>query len=250
MGRSSCTICMAFSGPGGIRRPERDKRPGADELPRGSIRTEILPTHDRCSEAQPPRVPTPEPGHHSHALVLGQEALLRCERLPPDLDLQRRADPDVPDPVGVLAPGREDDCLVGLPVVPQDHGSGGVGLAGLASGVDQQQERVAQEPAPSAAIQRQRQPEDRKGETTRFPAKSQQWLRCPVGWVRCGRTPQRHHLRTGTNPRLVLTPSEHRRRYSSQRRKSFWGLIRPAPNADPSRTLTWAGRPPGSWSWP
>ena len=143
----------------------------------------------------------------------------------------------------VLAPGREDDCLMGLPVVPQDHGSGGVGLAGLASGVDQQQERVAQEPAPSPAIQRQRQPEDHKSETTRFSAKPQQWLRCPAGWVRCGRTPQRHHLRTGANPQLALTPSQHRRRYPSQRRKSFRGLIRPAPNADPSPTLTCAGGP-------
>ena len=71
----------------------------------------------------------------------------------------------------------------------------------------------------------------------------QQWLHGPVGWVRCGRTPQRHHLRTGTNPQLVPTPSEHRRRHSSQRRKSFWGLIRPAPNADPSPTLTCASGP-------
>ena len=122
-------------------------------------------------------------------------------------------------------------------VVRQDHGDRRVGLAGLASGVDQQQERVAQEPAPSPAIQRQRQPEDHKSETSRFPAKSQQWLRCPIGWVRCGRTPQRHHLRTGTNPQLVLTPSEHRRRYStSQRRKSLGGLAK-EPGACPAVTV-------------
>jgi hypothetical protein len=55
------------------------------------------------------------------------------------------------------------------------------GLPVFSPGVDQHQERVAQEPAPSAAIQRQRQPEDRKSETTWFPAKPQQWLRCPAG---------------------------------------------------------------------
>src|SRR5437879_6085758 len=100
--RSSFAICLALPGSGGIRRTQRDERPGADEFPRGSIRTEVLPAHDPCGEAQPPRVLAAEPGHHSHALVLGQEALLRCERLPPDLDLQRRADPDVADPVCVL----------------------------------------------------------------------------------------------------------------------------------------------------
>ena len=235
MGRSSLTICLAFSNRGGIGRAQADERPGADELPCGRIRAEISPAQNRCHETQPPRVPAPEPGHHSQALILGQEALLRCERLPPDLNPQCRADPDVPDPVGVLTPGRADDCLTGLLVVRQDHGDRRVGLAGFPPGVDQHQERVAQEPAPSAAIQRQRQPEYRKSETTWFPAKPQQWLRCPARWVRCGRTPQRHHLRTGTNPPPVLTPSEHRRRYPRQRRKSFWGLIRPAPNADRHR---------------
>jgi hypothetical protein len=39
---------------------------------------------------------------HSQALVLREEALLRCERLPPDLDLQRGPDSNVPNPVGVL----------------------------------------------------------------------------------------------------------------------------------------------------
>ena len=91
--------------------------------------------------------------------ILRKEALLRCERLPPKLDPQRRTDPDVPDPVGVLAPRRADDRLVSFRVMPEHHGGSDVGLAGLPSGVDQEQERVTEQPAPSPAIQQQRQPE-------------------------------------------------------------------------------------------
>jgi hypothetical protein len=40
-------------------------------------------------------VPIPEAGQHGQAFVLGEEALLRDERLPPDLDLQRRVGADV-----------------------------------------------------------------------------------------------------------------------------------------------------------
>ena len=65
---------------------------------------------------------------------------------------------------------RADDSLAGFRVVPQDHGGGGAALAGLPSGVHQYQECVAQEPAPSPVIQRQRQSEDYEGEPTRLPA--------------------------------------------------------------------------------
>jgi hypothetical protein len=36
------------------------------------------------------RALAPELGYYGQALILGQEALLRCERIAPDLDLQRR----------------------------------------------------------------------------------------------------------------------------------------------------------------
>ncbi len=122
--RSSFTIGMAFSCSGGIRRTQRDKRPDADELPRRSIRTEIPPAQNRCHEAQRPRVQTPEPGHHRQALILGQEALIRCKRLPPNLDPQRRADPDVADPVDVRTPGRADDCQPPYSKPPSRSSSG------------------------------------------------------------------------------------------------------------------------------
>ena len=113
---------------------------------------------------------------HGEALVLREEALLRCERLPPDLDLQCRTGSDVPNPVGVVTPDRADDRLVRFRVVRQGHRNGGVGLAGLPSGVDEEQEGVAQEPAPSPAIERQRQSEDCESETTWLPANPEERL--------------------------------------------------------------------------
>jgi hypothetical protein len=122
--------------------------------------------------------------HHSEALVLREEALLRSVRLPPDLNLQRRTDLNVPNPVGFAAPTRADNHLMGFRVMPQDHRNGRVELAGLPSRMDQEQERVAEKPAPSPAIQRQRQSENRERETTRLPAKAEEWLRSPADSVR------------------------------------------------------------------
>ena len=82
-----------------------------DELSHRSIRAEIVPTQDLREEAQPPRMPASELDRHRKALVGREEALLRGERLPPNLNLQRRTDANVADPVGVLPPNRADNRL-------------------------------------------------------------------------------------------------------------------------------------------
>jgi hypothetical protein len=79
-------------------------------------------------------------------------------------------------------------------VIPQDHRGRRVGLAGLAPGMGQQQERMAQEPTPSPAVQQQRQPEHRQRKTARFPAKPQKWPGCPATWARCDSAPHCSHL--------------------------------------------------------
>ena len=160
------------------RRPESYERPTADEVPHGRIGVEVIPAQDPCEEAQPPRVSASELDCHGEALVVREETLLRCERLPPDLDLNCRMGSNVPNPVGVLTPDRADDCLVGLRVVGQGHRDGGVELAGPPSRVDDQQERMAEEPAPSPAIYRQRQSEDRE---SRRPG----WRRTPRSGLAC-----------------------------------------------------------------
>ena len=60
-------VSLSFSCPGGIGRAERDERPGADELPRGRIRTEIPPSpesmsRDATSTGADARTRPPQPG--------------------------------------------------------------------------------------------------------------------------------------------------------------------------------------------
>ena len=106
--------------------------------------------------------------------MLSSSERKRCsyERLPSDLDLKRGACAEVANPIGVLTPHRADDGLAGFGVIAQDHGDGGVWLSGRASGVDQQQEGVAQERSPSLPIQNERDPEHCEGKPTRLPAKA------------------------------------------------------------------------------
>ena len=117
----SLTACKPVAG---AERAQGHERPRANEATRGRIRAEIAPAQNRCEQTRPVRVAAPELGYHGHALILGEEALLWCERVPPDLDLQRRMGADVADPVGVLAPCRADDCLTGARVVSQNHDNG------------------------------------------------------------------------------------------------------------------------------
>jgi transposase len=117
------------------RRLEGDERPSVDELSHRSVRAEIVPAQDLREEAQPPRMPASELDRHCEALVSREEALLRGERLPPDLNMQRRPDANVANPVGVLPPNRADNRLLGLWVITQYHRSRRVTLACLASGV-------------------------------------------------------------------------------------------------------------------
>jgi hypothetical protein len=84
------------------RRPEGDERPSADEISHGSVRAEIVQPKTLREEAQPPRRPASEVDRHRKSLGGREEALLRGERLPPNLNLQRRTDANVADPVGVL----------------------------------------------------------------------------------------------------------------------------------------------------
>ena len=193
------------------RRPQRDERPGADEGTRSSNRAKISPAKDRGEQARPVRVPVLELGQDGHAFVLGQEPLAWCEGVPPDLDPERRMSPDVTDPVGVLAPGRADDCLVSARVVAQDHGHGGVGLARLPARVNQQQERVVQEPAPSPAIQRQRQPEYRQSEATRPSPKPKERRYPTAGLLRCDSAFHDHRPLFGREPADSLTQRTHGR---------------------------------------
>ena len=64
---------------------------------------------------------------------------------------------NVANPVGVRAPAREDDRLLRLRVVRQRHRNRLAALPGLPTRVRHQQEGVAEEPAPSPLIQRERQ---------------------------------------------------------------------------------------------
>ena len=127
--------------------------------------------------------------HHSEALVIREEVLLRRERLPSDLNLQRRPDLNVPNPVSGVTPTRADDCFVGFRVPRQGHRDSGARLAGLPSRVDEHQERVSQEPAPSPSVQRQRQPEDRQSETPWLLANAEERLGFRADWVGCDGSP-------------------------------------------------------------
>ena len=127
--------------------------------------------------------------HHSEALVIREEVLLGREPLTSDLNLQRRPGLNVPNPVGGVTPTRADDCFVGFRVPRQGHRDSRARLAGLPPRVDDYQERVAQEPAPSPPVQRQRQSKNCKSETPWLPSNPEKRLRLRADWVGCDGSP-------------------------------------------------------------
>jgi hypothetical protein len=82
------------------------------------------PAEDRAERAQPPRVPAPGLDGHVEGLVVGEEPVLRGERLAPGPDPGRRPGAEVADPVGAWTPGGADDGLACVRVVSQRHRDG------------------------------------------------------------------------------------------------------------------------------
>jgi Substrate binding domain of ABC-type glycine betaine transport system len=78
--------------------------------------------------------------------------VLRDKRLAPEPHLRRRPGAEVANPVGVRSPGGADDGLSCVRVVPQYHRDSLVRSAGLASGVDEHRERVAEQPSGVMAV--------------------------------------------------------------------------------------------------
>ena len=86
----------------------------------------------------------------------GSAASARMSRLRSGSECRMCA--QVPDPLGVRSPGRADDRLAGLGVVGQRHRDRLAALAGLSALVGDQQEGVAEQPAPATVVERARQP--------------------------------------------------------------------------------------------
>ena len=66
------------------RRAERDERVGTDEAADRGVITQVSPAEDHADQAQPPRVLAAEPGGDVEGLVIGEEPVLRDERLAPE----------------------------------------------------------------------------------------------------------------------------------------------------------------------
>jgi hypothetical protein len=115
-----------------------------------------------------------ELGADGDGLVLGQEVLLRQVSLASDLDLERRVCAQVPYPLGVRSPGGEDDRLAGLWVVAERHRDRLAPFAALAALVDDQQERVAEQPAPAVPVERTRRPHQGEYQPPRLSTKAEQ----------------------------------------------------------------------------
>src|SRR5659263_145696 len=81
---------------------------------------------------------------------------------------------------------------MGRRVVAQDHGCHGMRLTGLTSGVDQQQEGAAEQPAPAGSVQRKRDPKDGECQTTGASPQSAPGPR-PMTRMRCLEDSHVHH---------------------------------------------------------
>ena len=149
-------------------------------------------------------MPASELDRYSEALLLREEALLGYVRLSSDLDLQCRVGANVANPVGVLTPGRAHDGAVRFGVVRQRHRNRVAALPGLPTRVRNQQEGVAEEPAPSPLIQRERQSKHGQCETSGLPTNSEQRFRPSISSQR-----RRHAFVTGCRMKSRPRPEQH-----------------------------------------
>ena len=140
---------VAVPVPGG---PERHEGVGPDELPDRFLRAQV-PTKDRPHYLKTCRVAQAELQATSKLSSSERNRCCGVNDSRPISDLQRGPSPDVADPVGGGTPSRADDRLMGHGVVAKHHRGHSVRLAGLASGVDQQQESTAEQPTPAGAVQ-------------------------------------------------------------------------------------------------
>ena len=109
-------------GHGGARRPKRNERAAANELPHRRLGPQITPAQNRREEAHPPRMAAPKtrPPQRRSRLQRGIAARERTSRA--------RFGPAVPGALGDCGsiqcsdPGRKDDRLARARLVGQRHG--------------------------------------------------------------------------------------------------------------------------------
>src|SRR5581483_9221445 len=145
----------------------------ANELAHGLFASEITPAEDGRDEAKSSWMAPLEIERDRDGLVLGEKPLLGYEPFASDLDLERRIRTQVPHPLGVRPPCRADDGFTGRGVVLQCHRNRLATLAALAAAVRDQQEGMAEEPAPAAVVERARQPHQDERDPARPSAQTE-----------------------------------------------------------------------------
>jgi hypothetical protein len=131
------------------------------------VSLKISPPKYFGDQPDPPGISPAELADDSDCLVFCQEPVLGHETGSTEVNFSGGKGVKVVDPIRVGAPPGANDDLAGTWIVGENHCDGLVKPPGLASGVDEQQERPIEHPAPAAPVEKKCNPELGEREPTR-----------------------------------------------------------------------------------